>query len=513
VLVVSDGSAGEDAHEVAASQLARHSSPSILSNVGTLLSSKVMSFALTMVITVVVPRFIVPAELADFRVALSVWSIGLAIINLGTSTYVNLETARDPIRGLANVGPVILLRIGMFAVSALLMTVGTMVFDLSTELVVMLSLVGVTFAFDSVSDVFVSALSGLQRVGTPAVIGTAIRFVYSGGVILLLVSGRQVVGLAIAGLLASLVTTIVLGRYFLRFGSLSFARSGQLVPLAVRGSVVFFLTGIVVTLYQQVDTILIATLVDPTALGWYAVVDGLFSSLMFVPSVVLASIFPVLGRLHASGEDSELRGLVSRTFASFVLISVPIGVGIMIVGPNLALLLFGEDYRKSGQILVAFGPSVALIYGTTLIGFVATAIGRQRFWLIMMSAMVLLEIGLEFILVPWADRRYENGSVGGALVYVVTESLMLMIGTRVIAPYVVDRRLAGRLARVSVATLVMVGAAWPLRNSFIAVPVTAGAVSYSLVIVALRTLRLDEVRMFHRAVGSAGKMLDRRGAA
>ena len=474
--------------------------PSILQNVGTLMTSKLTNFLVTMGLGIVVAQFVVPADLAGLRLALSVWLIGQSFVTLGTSTYVVLQTANDESFASDGVGPVIAVRLAAWSLTAVGMAVVMAVLRPDGELVVLLALIGLAIAVDSVTDVLVQALAGLQQIGGPAVIATVLRLVLAIGVVVALASGGGVRAYASVTLAVNVLTLVFVHRYFARYGRIRFARTRERATLAIRGSFVFLLTAVVLTLYQQIDTILIALLVDRTALGWYAAIDGLFSSLMFIPSVVLASIFPVMGRLHGEGQTARLHDLVTRTFSSFLLLSIPMGAGVMIIGRNLAPLMYGDDYAPSGQILVAFGPSIALIYGTTLIGFVATAIGRQLFWLKLMSVAVLVEVGLEFVLVPWADRQYGNGAVGGALVYVVTEGLMLVVGVRVIAPYVLGVELGRRAVKVAVATLAMTAVAWPLRDAFVAVPVVAGAVVYCVAVLVLRTLRADERQIVDRSV-------------
>ena len=132
------------------------------------------------------------------------------------------------------------------------------------------------------------------------------------------------------------------------------------------------------------------------------------------------------------------------------------------------------------------GTVVVFTFGTIVFGMVALATGRQRFWNTIMVLAIAITIPLDLIFVPWADRTYGNGAIGGAMAYVVTEALMFALGLWKVAPYLVERTFIWRLARVLIAGGLMFMASWPLRDEPLMIPIAVGAVVY----VALRSVVL-----------------------
>ncbi|MAT06307.1 MAG: hypothetical protein CL424_14815, partial [Acidimicrobiaceae bacterium] len=84
------------------------------------------------------------------------------------------------------------------------------------------------------------------------------------------------------------------------------------------------------------------------------------------------------------------------------------------------------------------------------------------------------------------------GAIGGALSFVVTEALLVVVSLAMIAPFVRRRATVVRAAKVLFASGCMLAAIWPIRSAFIVVPVLVGAAVYAIVTFAIRTARPDE---------------------
>ena len=158
----------------------------------------------------------------------------------------------------------------------------------------------------------------------------------------------------------------------------------------------------------------------------------------------------------------------------------------MVAIPLAPSLLYGQAFRPTGQVLTVLGAVIVLTFGTVVFGMVALATGRQRFWNTIMIVAIVITIPLDLVFVPWADRRYENGAIGGAMAYVVTEGLLFALGLWKIAPYLVERMFIWRFVRVLLAGGFMFALSWPLRDQPLVLPVVVGAVSYVLALVVLK---------------------------
>jgi O-antigen/teichoic acid export membrane protein len=474
--------------------------PSLARNLGHLMSSQVVTWSMATLVAALVPRFVGPEGSGQLRFAFSVWLMVQTFASLGTSIFLTLEVARDRDRGLALVRPILVMRLVAFAVATLGVAVFAVVGDVDATGIALLAVVGASMLLQTVGDVFGAALTGLERMSFPALAAIVSKFVSTGAVVLVVTLDiGGVVLVAATSLLASATNLLVLWHFHRRFGHTALDRPPLGPARILRASAPFLLGYSILIVYQQIDTVVIAVLVDQRTLGWYAAADTLASSLMFVPVLLMATLFPMIGRLHAS-DRSSLDSVVVRAFGALTLAGVPIGLGAMVVATPISLLLFGEEFRETGPVLGVFAVALPFVYVSIMLGQVAYATARQMFWNALMAGAIVLTIALDVVLVPLMDRVHGNGAIGGGLSYLVAESAMVAIGIWRVAPVIASRDAAVRLSKVLSAGVLMAAVTWPLRGAFLLVPIVVGIVVYSGAVLALSVPSDEERAVARRAL-------------
>lgn len=483
--------------------------PSLLRNLAHLFSSQVITWTLATIVTVVLPRYLGPENLGQLRLASAIWMMTQLFIGLGTSTYLTLEMARNRERGTHLVGAILTLRLlASILVSAVLALIAALV-GIDADLAITLALFGVGTLIFMFGDVVAAALTGLEQMSYPAMASVAGKVLYTVAVIIVLILDGGVHAVAATGVVSSVGSFAICWFAFRKFGRVTFGNTLSEIPTIVRASLAFFATGALLTIYHQIDTVIISALVDPRALGWYTSADVLFATLLFPSTILMAALFPRFGRLHVE-DPPALDRLVRQAFSSLMLIGVPIGLGTAVVANRVTLLLYGPDYRESGPVLATYGIVIIIAFGTILFGHVAMATGRQRFWNLLMVTGIVASIPLDLVFVAWADDRFDNGAIGGALSYVVTESVMLVLGIWKVAPTVINRASLLRIGKILVAGGLMVAATWPVRDMFPLIPIVVGAIVYVGAILLMRTLTDDEQSWVKRGLAHAPRPSRRR---
>lgn len=472
-------------------------------NVVHLFASQVATWVLALALSIVEPRFLGPVAIGQLRLALSLWLIAGIFIKMGTSQHLKLTTARDRSQGITMIGPILVLRTIGFVIASVGFVVYLVVSNATAEFAWIVGLFALVTYFGVVTDTASAVFYGLERMSIPASASVVGRVITTCGAITVLLLGgdaRSVVAVAAAG---HLIVLIIVLRALRQLTTISFGGWRAMSGSIARGGSPFLLAGATLVIYQQIDTVVIAVLVEDEVLGWYGTADTLFSSLLFPITILMGAVFPTFGRLYVEDPDG-LVALVKRSFRSLLLMAVPIGLGTVVVAQQFAPLLLGEDFREAGDVLAVFGPVVLLTFGSVLFATVALATERQRFWNVVMLIGVVMTIPLDLILVPWADRTYSNGAIGGALAYLGTETMMVIIGLWKIAPYLLERDSAWRAIRTLVAGGLMFAAAWPLRDEFLLLPVALGAVVYVVALLALRVLTDVERKLIGTNLAKVG---------
>ena len=468
-----------------------------------MLASQAATWTLALALAIVSPRFLGADALGQLRLAFSLWTMAEVFIALGTSVFLTLAIARHRSEGMALLGPVLVLRLIVFVFATFGLGVFVLASNADAELTRIMAIYAVIVLFASANDALSASFIGLERMAVPAAANVASRVLGTILAILVLLAGGDATAVVAVTALANVAGFVILVRAIRRITRITLRGWWSESSMIVRGSVGFLVASAVLVVYQQIDTVVIALFVDREVLGWYATADQLFGTLLFPITILMASVFPVLGRLHTD-DRPEFEHLVRRSFSTLLVIATPIGLGIAVIAQQVAPLLFGDDFAPAGDVLLVLGPVIVLTFGSILFGTIALATGRERFWNLVMITAIAMTIPLDLVLVPWADRTYDNGAIGGAMAYVVTESMMVVVGLWKVAPFVVDRATTMRSGKTLLAGAAMVAAAWPFRDDFLAIPIIIAAIVYVAAIALFQVLDQEQRQQLGAVLARVG---------
>ena len=481
---------------------------SIRRNVGVTSLAQALGWVLGTITALIIPRYVGPETLGQVQLAWALWAIGGVLITFGSDQYLQLAIARENASGLQLMAPTAAARTLSFVMVSGAIASYIVIVGVDTTIASMAIVVGLSILIGQWSGALNAGFFGLERMSAPAVISIVFQvlgLIVTLGVVWL---DLGIFGILWSGIALSVLSMLVMLWSFRRIAPIILRVSWLQIRTVVAGSLPFMVVGLALTVYRQIDIIVIAQMAGDRDLGWYAAADKLFGSLMFPTTLILFSVFPTFGRLHEH-DPAGLRDLVRRTFSLLLLVSIPVGLGAAAVGPSFAPLLFGSSFSGTGVLLAILGPVTILTFGTTLLATLAVATDRRWFVATLLFASAALTVPLDLVLVPWASARFDNGAIGGALAFVVTEMLQFGFLLWYVAPYLVTREALGRTARVLAAGGIMLVAIWPIRDVFVVVPATVGAVVYIACILMLRALDEFQRSMLHDVTKSVGARLRR----
>jgi len=252
------------------------------------------------------------------------------------------------------------------------------------------------------------------------------------------------------------------------------------------------IASILITIYYQIDAVLLLKLSSPTETGQYGAAYRFLSPLLLLPAAVMSSFFPVLSAVHKHDPD-RVRRLVQRAAELLAMISLPILAVTLVLSGPIVHVLFGAGYERTAQVLpilmIAF---VSICFGS-LAGFLAPLLNLNWRLAIYSAIGAAANVGLNVWLIP------KYGALGSAWVTVITEvlTMTLMLGTALftLRLRVKPWRLLGTVAVAAVMTGVMALAA-PLGL------IPAGLIGSAVYVGGLfgaRVLDLDELRALRAA--------------
>ena len=422
-------------------------------NIAALAGGQVVTWALTLLWTLFVPRALGPAAMGQLTIATAATGVLSSVISLGIATLMIKEIARDHSRAPSLVGSAILLRVLCILPAALIVAVYLRLLHADRELTMVMVLATASMFLALFAGPITAAMQGMEQMELPTYTNVINRAATAVGGVALVMIGFHLVSLMVLGVVAAAVVLVLNAIWARPYYRIAWSVDWRDMWRLAVDSLPYFMNVLILTTYMWLDSVMLSFMTSSTVVGWYGVPTKVFSTLLFLPTMLGTAWFPRMAAAAARGERDLAR--ISRPALEIVLVvSLPIAVGTTLVAARLTHGLFGPAYNASAPVLVILALALPATY-VNIVGYqILVADNLQKAWLKVMIAATIINPLLNLGMIAYASARWHNGAIGAALSLLATE--VLMAGAAFwLLPRILDRSSASRLARTVLATAVM----------------------------------------------------------
>ena len=466
----------------------------IAKNASIMMGAQMVTAIISIGMSVVLPRHLGPANIGALSIAGAIWAIPSVFITWGTDTLLVKEIARAPERAAELCGTALGLRAILYALSWVFVALYITIAHVPTTLLPLVIIAGVTQIIGAAVGVSQTVIQGMELMSYGSIADIVSKAVNLLLVITVLFLGYGVIAVALVGIVTAIVS-LTMQQYFLRR---QIRTRVQFDPRALRAMIKdgqpYLLSGLALTAYATIDSLIISALVDQRAVGYYSMAQGLTGAFLFIPTIFITAIFPTLSRAHTQ-DPALLIKLTRKSFDMLLLLAIPVGFGVIAIADPLVVLLYGEAFAPSGPILAVQGITLILIFLTILLGRLLTSSDRQNTWTVVLIIATVITILLDLVLVPWCQHTFDNGAIGGSLSFVITEFAMVIVGIILLPKGTLGFANAFTAARILFAGCVMLLVTWQFRTVFIAIPVLVGSIVYPALILLMRVVPSEDLAL------------------
>ncbi len=260
-----------------------------------------------------------------------------------------------------------------------------------------------------------------------------------------------------------------------------------------RGGIPYFILAALLVVYGTIDIPILQALTGSDEVGWYALAYRWVSVPALFAVTVATAFFPALS---AEGRrvGTAFTQLANGALRLVVFVATPAAVGIALIAQPFLDVLYHGEFNEAVSLLRILAIHIPIVGLDVILGSTVMAADRQRSWVRVSVVASMFNPLLNLFAIPWSEQLFGNGAIGAAIVTVLTE-LMLMVGAIALRPAgVLDRATLNALLRMILASLTMVPVVLALGSAPLVVLVVAGAVTYGLASVALRTISFADLR-------------------
>jgi O-antigen/teichoic acid export membrane protein len=373
----------------------------ILPNAGWMVADRLSRMVLGLLVGAWLARYLGPADFGALSYAIAFVALFSPLATLGLERIVVRELVDEADRAYEILGTAFALRLAG-ALAALLLSIASVAWlrpgdPLAVTLVAVLAAASVMQTFDVIDLWF---QSGMQARYSVAAAGAA--FVLAALLRIALILARSPLpAFAWAALFeAAVASGGLLLVYRARGGS---ARAWRWSPARARSLVAdgwpLMLSSVMILVYLRIDQVMLGQMTSPLELGAYSAAVKLVEVWYFVPTTLVAAIFPTIVEARRAGEQVFYARL-QRLYGLMAVSAYAVALPTCLLSRWIVTTLFGEAYAHAAPMLAVLVWSILFTnLGVARSSFLTTMnLTRPYFMTVALGAVV--NVALNLLLIP-----------------------------------------------------------------------------------------------------------------
>jgi O-antigen/teichoic acid export membrane protein len=180
------------------------------------------------------------------------------------------------------------------------------------------------------------------------------------------------------------------------------------------------ISAIIVFAYFKLDTIMLSIMKSSSDVGVYNAAYKILENVSFFPAMLVGLVMPIMSR-YIFHEREKFILVADKTFKVFVILSVPLLVGILFLAPQIIRVIGGADFMEAVPVLRILSFAIVFIFFGSYFNNVLVAGNKQKKLMVVLLFCAIFNVLLNIFLIP----RYSY--MGAAVVSSLTEMLVAVL--------------------------------------------------------------------------------------
>ena len=385
-----------------------------MQNTGWLVVEQIFRMGLALIITSLMARYLGTEDFGLINYSLAYILIFTTASKLGIDSIIVNEIVKNREDTGKVIGTTIYLRFFSAFISIFLIFLIVKYLNPDHRMIQVITLIQsislLFIAFDSIGYWFQSNLQSKYIVIARSVAFTIIS-VWRLALIFL---GKSLVYFAVATVIEAIAITIFMVVFYMKFKGPRLHFSFQSAKQLLSKSTYFFIAGLLIMIYTQIDKIMLGQMTNVTTVGIYTAAMTIASLWIFIPSALIESSRPIIMTAKNQSE-AVYTEKYKQLYCSIIWISIGASIIITLLAKPIILVIYGKQFVESINVLVIliWSRIFSLIGSTRAIWLTIESLGK--FQVIFVGIGALLNVGLNVILIP------HYGAIGAAIATLIAE--------------------------------------------------------------------------------------------
>jgi len=385
-----------------------------------LFGGNAISAVISFVITVYIARLLPVSDFGSYITVISFVTLFGIFTDFGINTVIIREGAKNP----EDTHNLIFSTMGLKFFMSLASMLAVIVFDIFTpytfEVKALIVLMSITLLMGGIGSMFSAVFNIYQDMKYISIIQIAERITFSLLAFVFLIAGLGVPGVILAIIIAafvSLMLSFALSRriHYYRLNFRPILEYTILMP-----AFWFGIAGVLGTIWQGIDTIMLSLLANMTQVGLYTPAVSYVNIGDMAVLALTGAFFPIVSRTVHERRVSKTE--LSKYLGYFAVAGLVIVAVTYAFGGELMILAFGPKYTESIVFIniLIIGFAVNLV--TIPTGLLLDATNNQKVHVLNATYLTGVNVGLNLILIP------ALGALGAAYSTTISQSLGAALG-------------------------------------------------------------------------------------
>jgi O-antigen/teichoic acid export membrane protein len=247
------------------------------------------------------------------------------------------------------------------------------------------------------------------------------RIVFLILIFLAISSHRGLNFLILASVSATLIHNLLMLLFAKKLVKVTFDMDLNLMRQLLKEAIPIAIASVFTIIYFRIDIVMLSFLRGDTEVGFYSAAYRLTDALVFLPTVLTSSTFPLMSRYFKDSINS-FKFAYTRTFKYLFAAGLLIAVLVTFDSDKIINIVYGPEYQHSVIALQILIWTTAIMFITTLISTTCISSGNQQ--IVSKRALIaaLLNVILNLILIP------RIGYTGAAIATLLSTFVAMMFG-------------------------------------------------------------------------------------
>lgn len=389
-------------------------------NTGWMMFRNIYSMLVSLIVGSLSARFLGPSNYGLLTYGNAIIAFFTTVSKLGMDSVVVAELVRRPQKENVLLGTALTMRFAVSVLSFFSIWGFVLVFEPDNHLLQTVTILQATAIIFQSTEVFYfwfQARMEMKYVTLAAMAALTITSIWR----LALLAGQATVQwFAMSASISALVCGGCIGIIFIKKAKIQLRYSWETGKEILRKSYHFIINGLAVTLYMQLDRIMIGKMIDETAVGLYGAASTLAVMWQFIPINIIDSANPILLKSY----DKEKRKFVTQYQMLLMGISamgIVVSIGFTLFAKLIILILYGKEYYSAAPALSVLIWATSFSMIGTARGTWIIAEGKNKYSKYFTCMGAVMNTVLNIIAIPkW-------GFVGAAVTTLITEMFVSLM--------------------------------------------------------------------------------------